>query len=95
MHVEFDLPDEVAQALGSPDLSRAALEALAAEGYRTRRLGRGQVGHILGFETPMETDAFLQERDIPSNYTVEELEKDIATNERLFGKRHTEAKRSA
>lgn len=95
MHVEFDLPDEIAKALDSPNLSRAALEALAAEGYRTRKLGRGQVGRILGFETPMETDAFLKERGVPSNYTIEEFEKDMATMERLFGKHPAEAKRSA
>lgn len=95
MHVEFDLPDEIAQALGSSDLSRAALEALAAEGYRTLKLGRGQVGHLLGFETPMETDAFLAERGVPSNYTIEEFEKDVATMERLFGKRPADAKRTA
>lgn len=95
MHVEFDLPDEIAQALGSQDLSRAALEALAAEGYRTRKLGRGRVGHLLGFKTPMQTDAFLAERNIPSNYGIEELEQDIATSERLFGKHSVNAKRSA
>lgn len=94
MHVEFDLPDDIAQALASPDLSRAALEAIAAEGYRTRKLGRGQVGRILGFRTPMQTDAFLKERDIPLNYTMEDLEQDIETNRRLFGK-HLESKRPA
>lgn len=95
MHVEFDLPDEIAQALGSPDLSRAALEALAAEGYRLRKLGRGQVGRILGFETPMETDAFLKEHDVPSNYTIEELEKDMATQRRLFKDSAAKTKRTA
>lgn len=95
MRVEFDLPDEIAEALGSPDLSRAALEALAAEGYRTRKLGRGAVGYLLGFRIPMQTDAFLAERNIPSNYGIEEFEQDIATSERLFGKRSAQAKRSA
>lgn len=95
MRVEFELPDEIAEALGSADLSRAALEALAAEGYRTRKLGNGQVRRILGFSTPMQVHEFLAQRDIPLNYGIEDLEQDIATNERLFGKRRMQAKRSA
>jgi hypothetical protein len=95
MHIEFELPDEIAQALASPDLSRAALESLAAEGYRLRRLGNGQVRRILGFSTPMEVHAFLKERDIPLNYGLEEFEEDLATQERLRSKSAVEAKRSA
>jgi predicted HTH domain antitoxin len=95
MHVEFDLPEDIAKALGSSDPSRAALEALAAEGYRLRLIGRGQVSRLLGFSTPMEADAFLKERDIPLNYGLEELEQDIATQELLFKKQGSGAKRPA
>ncbi|HUY81110.1 MAG TPA: UPF0175 family protein [Acidobacteriaceae bacterium] len=95
MHVEFDLPDEIAEVLGSSDLSRAALEALAAEGYRLRQLGRGQVSRLLGFTTPMEADAFLKERDIPLNYGIEQLEQDIETQNRLLNSHGFKAQRPA
>ena len=47
MQVQLELPDEIAQALNIGDLSRAAIEALALEGYRSRRLGRGQVQRLV------------------------------------------------
>jgi hypothetical protein len=40
MQVTFDIPD-----------TRAALEALLVEGYRTRRLSEGQIKRSLGYGT--------------------------------------------
>ncbi len=54
MRIELELPDDIAEALRSSDLSRSALEAIAIEGYRSEKLGRGQVQRILGFSTPIE-----------------------------------------
>jgi Uncharacterised protein family (UPF0175) len=82
MRIELELPDDIAAALQSPDLSRTALEAIAIEGYRSRRLGNGQLRRILGFATPMQVDAFLKEHNVYMNYTMEELEKDLRGIER-------------
>jgi hypothetical protein len=82
VHIEFEIPDEIAEALQSSDLSRTALEAFAIEGYRSEKLGRGQLQRILGFNTPMQVDAFLKEHDVYLNYTMEELEKDLKSIER-------------
>jgi len=82
MRIEFELPDEIAAALNSSDLSRTALEALAIEGYRSGKLGRGQVQRVLGFTTPMQVDALLKEHNVYLNYTMEELEKDLRGIER-------------
>lgn len=95
MHIEFEIPDEIAQVLQSPNLSRTALEALAIEGYRSGKLGRGQVQRMLGFTTPMQVDALLKEHDVYLNYTIEEYEKDIATIESLRNKEAMSSKRSA
>jgi hypothetical protein len=88
------LPDGIAQALNIGDLSRTALEALALEGYRSGRLGGGQVQKLLGFSTPMQVHAFLKEHGVYLNYTIEDLEKDSATLDRL-GVGLNERKRSA
>jgi hypothetical protein len=38
-HIAIELPEEIANRLGEPnDLSRVALEALAAQGYRSDKL---------------------------------------------------------
>lgn len=84
MQIQIELPDEIAEAFKGGDLSRAALEALALEGYRSRRLGGGQVQRLLGFSTPMQVHAFLREHDVYLNYTREELDKDTAVIERLL-----------
>lgn len=82
MRIEINLPDEIAEALQSPDLSRTALEALAIEGYRSKKLGRGQVQRMLGFTTPMQVDALLKEHNVYLNYSMEELEKDLKSIDR-------------
>ena len=82
MRIQIELPDEIAEALQSSDLSRAALEAIAIEGYRSEKLGRGQVQRMLGFTTPMQVDALLKEHNVYLNYTMEELEKDLKSIER-------------
>jgi predicted HTH domain antitoxin len=78
MTVMLELPDDLASAFTSsgPDLGRATLEALALEGYRTRRLTEADVRRILGFETRMEVHGFLKERGVALHYTVQDLEHD-------------------
>ena len=63
MQVTLNIPDELAAQLvsGGADISRAALEALAVEGYRTERLSEFEIRLLLGFETRIEVHAFLKE----------------------------------
>jgi Uncharacterised protein family (UPF0175) len=79
MDVQLQIPDDVARVLQSeqPDLSRAALEALALEGYRTRRLSEAQVRRMLGFRTRMQVHAFLKAHNVYLNYSIQELENDL------------------
>lgn len=87
MQIQFELPDDIAQALSAPDLTRVALEAIALEGYRSRRLGGGQVQQLLGFSTPMQVHAFLKEHDVYLNFSSEELAKDVEVTDQLFRNR--------
>lgn len=79
MDVQLQIPDDVARAIQKeqPDLSRAALEALALEGYRGERLSEAQVRRMLGFKTRMQVHAFLKAHNVYLNYSIHELENDL------------------
>jgi predicted HTH domain antitoxin len=79
MDVQLQIPDDVARIIQieQPDLSRAALEALALEGYRSERLSEAQVRRMLGFRTRMQVHAFLKAHNVHLNYSTDELEKDL------------------
>jgi hypothetical protein len=80
MDVQLKIPDDVARVIQNqqPDLSRAALEALALEGYRSERLSEGQV-RMLGFRTRMQVHTFLKAHNVYLNYSIHELENDLAS----------------
>jgi hypothetical protein len=81
MDVQLQIPDDVARAIQNqqPDLSRAAVEALALEGYRSERLSEGQVRRLLGFRTRMQVHTFLKAHNVYLNYSIRELENDLAS----------------
>jgi len=86
MQVTLDIPEEFAEwlALQGPDPSRAALEALAIEGYRTGSLTPLQARCLLGFETRYEFEGFLKEHQVwEHTYSLEDLEKDRETMRQL------------
>ena len=84
-HITISLPDELLAALSiqGQDLSRAAVEALALEAYRTRKFSAAQLRRLLGFQTRMELDAFFKERGVELEYSLEDLERDRETHRRL------------
>src|SRR5208283_2948201 len=51
-------------ASSGPDLPRAALEAIALETYRERKLSTAQLRRLLGYQTRMEVDGFLKEHGV-------------------------------
>jgi hypothetical protein len=81
MDVQLQIPDDVARVIQNqqPDLSRAALEALALEGYRNERLSEGQVRRLLGFRTRMQVHTFLKAHNVYLDYSIRELENDLAS----------------
>lgn len=84
MQVSFDVPDNLAQQLlaAGKEPSRAALEALAVEGYRTHSLSENEVRVMLGFETRMQVHALLKEHDVYLHYSHDDLQQDIAASNR-------------
>lgn len=80
MTVAIDIPDEIGQVLDaqSGGLSRAVLEAVAAEAYRSGTITTAQVQQMLGLPSRWETEDFLQRAQAYHDYTMDDLERDIA-----------------
>ena len=85
MQVIVELPDQVARQWGeTPDaVGRHVLEDAAIEGYRAGRLSQRQMGTMLGLDY-WQTEAFLQERGVPLNYSTADLEADNATLDKIL-----------
>jgi hypothetical protein len=85
MNVTVQLPDDLAARLSADgaDLSRLALEALAAEAYRAGRLTKPELRRVLGFGTRVELDGFFKAHWIDESITVEELQRQLDDLERL------------
>jgi len=76
MKITVELPDDVARR---PDPGRAALEALAIEGYRSGALTHYEASQLLPF-SHFEFDAFLKARNIYDHaYDLQEFEQDLET----------------
>jgi predicted HTH domain antitoxin len=81
----LELPDDIAQALAAHgDLSRRALEALAVDGFRQKRLTQAQVGRLLGLAR-IETEQFLAQYVDLYDYSMTELEAEADLLHRLTG----------
>ncbi len=78
MTIEIQIPDDIAYLLSQhhPELSRAALEAIALEGYRSMKLSTAQVRRMLGFSTRIQVHEFLKEHGVYLHYTMADLEQD-------------------
>ena len=85
MQVTVEMPDQVARQWGeTPDtVGRHVMEDAAIEGYRAGRLSQRQVGAMLGLDY-WQTEAFLNERGVPLNYSAADLAADNATLEKIL-----------
>ena len=70
MKITVELPDNVTELA---DPGRKALEALAIDGYRSRKLTQLQVSQLLGFSR-VQTEDFLAFYVDLYDYSMEELE---------------------
>ena len=89
MQITLELPDDLAAHLlpHGKDPARAALEALALEGYRTHRLNEHQVRVMLGFQIRMQVHTFLADHNVPLHYTMEHLKQDLEASDKLSTQR--------
>jgi predicted HTH domain antitoxin len=88
MNVAIEIPDDIARQLQarSGGVSRAVLEAVAIEAYRSAGITTAQVQQILGLASRWDTEALLRRADAYHDYTVEDLERDIAAMRGLRGR---------
>ena len=86
MTITLEIPEELATELGggSPQqLSRHVLEALVLDAYREDQIGAPLGARILGFSR-LQWNLFLKERQVIEHaYSVKDLERDVATIQRL------------
>ncbi len=87
MQVTVEMPDQVARQWGeTPNaVGRHVMEDAAIEGYRAGRLSQRQVGAMLGLDY-WQTEAFLNERGVPLNYSAADLASDNATLEKILAR---------
>jgi hypothetical protein len=85
MNVTVEIPDDLARRLSAAgaDLSRRALEALAAEEYKRDRLTKPELQRLLGIETSFQVDEFLKAHDVWIEYTSEDAERERQSLQRL------------
>jgi hypothetical protein len=74
----------------SPDLSRAALEAVAIDAYRMNRISGYQLSRLLEIPSRYELDGFLKHHGVPLEYTIEDFERESSTSARLWQRRQEE-----
>ena len=88
MQITINLPEDVVKVFASNGANpeRKILEATAAEGYRSGKLSQTQIKRMLGFKVRTEVDAFLREHDVTLNYTIEDLEADRKTLDKILAK---------
>ena len=84
IHIPEDAEQVLREAWGE-NLDRAALEALVIEAYRTGKLGISQVRRLLGFESRWEAEQWLGTRGVNWNYSLDDLEADRRTLDRILG----------
>ena len=85
MNVVLALPDDIAQRLAADgvDLSRRALEALAAGEYRAGRMSKADLRRTLGIATRVGLDGFFKAHGIDESIPLDELERQLRDLDRL------------
>ncbi len=80
MNIAIDIPDDIGQVLAAQagGASRAVVEAVAIEAYRSGAITLEQVREMLGLRSRWETESFLRRAQAWHDYTMDDLERDIA-----------------
>lgn len=80
MNVAIEIPDDIGRVLAGQagDLSKAVLEAVAVEAYRSGTITPAQVQQMLGLRSRWETESFLRRAEAYHDYTTDDLVRDIA-----------------
>lgn len=89
MQVVIDIPDNLAPQLipAGQDPARAVLENALVQAFRENRISAHQLQQALGIETRYEFDGFLKARQVWIDYTLDELNADRTTMERVLSEK--------
>jgi predicted HTH domain antitoxin len=84
MQFTVELPDDLAERLipSGNDPARIALQDIAVEAFRAHRLSEHELATLLGMSR-YELDGFLKKREVWLEYTMDDLNRDLATHSRL------------
>jgi hypothetical protein len=85
MNVTLEIPDDIAPRLaaGGRDLTRTALEMIAAEAYREDRITKPELQRLLAIETSYQLDGFLKAHGIWIDYTLDDAAREQRSLDRL------------
>ena len=88
VNLAIELPEDIAARLTTKwgDLSQAAREAIAIEGYRSGALSQAEVQRMLGLASRWETDALLKRAGVYLDYSEDDLTSDLEVSRRLSQK---------
>ena len=76
MEVTVQLPDDIAKHLGeNSEMPRQMLEAFAAQAYRSHKLSRHQLSHLLALDY-WQTEDFLTQHAAKRPFTLADLQID-------------------
>ena len=80
MNVAIEIPDEIGRTLAGQagDVSRVVLEAVAVEAYRSGTITPLQVQQMLGLSSRWQTESVLRRAEAYHDYTMDDLERDLA-----------------
>ena len=68
---------------------------MAVEAYRAHRLTVAQLGRVLGIPSRYELDAFLKERGVSLEYTLEDFRREGEITAPLLARRGKQTSKSA
>jgi hypothetical protein len=79
VQIMLDVPEDILKALGGKpeNVSRAVLELLAIDGYRSRLLSETQVRRLLGFETRYQVHGFPKDHGVELDCSEDSLSRDL------------------
>jgi hypothetical protein len=91
VQITVTVPDDLAVPLLShgQEPARTALEAIALEAYRQRRISGYQLRTLLGISSRNELDGFLKQHEV-YDYTLEDFDDDLAAVGEMNRKRQAE-----
>lgn len=92
MTITVEIPDDLASQIVAEGQApaRQALAGLAVEAYRSHRITGAQLRGLLGIASRFELDAFLKNRGVWLDYTLEDFRREGETTLPLLARRQNE-----